>query len=159
MRWEQYRRGLCLIDPYGLHVNWEVIREAGHMKTVDLFLNFPIADMNRNILHKSPDAVDQTQVSRMNAFWGDESWRKAAYETTMTLFGPCEEKVHKGNERMAEAFRTRLKDTAGFKWVPRPLPMRNSRNAVVYYLFFASQKPVAGEIVDDIFSKYRLRES
>jgi hypothetical protein len=26
---------------------------------------------------------------------------------------------------------------------------------VVYYLFFASQKPVAAEIVTDIFSKYR----
>ena len=33
--------------------------------------------------------------------------------------------------------------------------MRNSNNAVVYYLFFASQKYVAEKIIEDIFSKYR----
>jgi hypothetical protein len=32
--------------------------------------------------------------------------------------------------------------------------MRNSTNAVVYYLFFASQKPVAERIISDIFSRY-----
>lgn len=35
--------------------------------------------------------------------------------------------------------------------------MRNSKGATVYYLFFASQKPVAGQIVDDIFKKYGQR--
>jgi hypothetical protein len=33
--------------------------------------------------------------------------------------------------------------------------MKNSTNAVVYYLFFASQKPVAKKIIDDIFKKHR----
>jgi putative tryptophan/tyrosine transport system substrate-binding protein len=44
---------------------------------------------------------------------------------------------------------------AGFEFVPEPLPMRNSNNAVVYYLFFASQKPVAKRIIEDIFAKHR----
>jgi len=34
--------------------------------------------------------------------------------------------------------------------------MRN-RNAIVYYLFFASQVDVAEKIVVDIFNKYRNR--
>jgi hypothetical protein len=54
-----------------------------------------------------------------------------------------------------EAFRDRLKKAAGFRFVPDPLPMRNSNNAVVYYLFFASQKPVAEKIIHEIFAKYR----
>jgi hypothetical protein len=29
--------------------------------------------------------------------------------------------------------------------------------SVIYYLYFASQKPVAANIVDDIFNKYRQR--
>jgi hypothetical protein len=37
------------------------------------------------------------------------------------------------------------------------MPMRNSRGAVVYYLFFASQKGTAEHIVVEIFSKYRSR--
>jgi len=36
--------------------------------------------------------------------------------------------------------------------------MRNSRNAIVYYLFFASHKPVAVDIVEQIFSKYGNRQ-
>ena len=65
-----------------------------------------------------------------------------------------EEKV--SNAEFAEAFRSRLLKVAGFKRVPEPLPMR-SRNAVVYYLFFASQVDVAEKIVTDIFNKYRNR--
>ena len=33
--------------------------------------------------------------------------------------------------------------------------MRNTKGAVVYYLFFASPKPVAAKIVQSIFNKYR----
>jgi hypothetical protein len=39
--------------------------------------------------------------------------------------------------------------------VPKPLPMRNSNNAVIYYLFFASPKPVAEKIIEGIFAKYQ----
>jgi len=35
-----------------------------------------------------------------------------------------------------------------------PLAFKNSRDAIVYYLFFASQKPVAEDIVQHIFNKY-----
>jgi three-Cys-motif partner protein len=155
VKYEAYRRALCLLDPYGLHLNWEVMRTAGKMKTIEIFLNFPIADMNRNVLLRSPDNVDPKQVSRMNIFWGDESWRKAAYDTGGNLFG-WEEKTT--NAAMVEAFQKRLKTVAGFQYVPDPIPMRNSNNAVVYYLFFASNKPVAANIVKQIFDKYRNKE-
>jgi hypothetical protein len=32
--------------------------------------------------------------------------------------------------------------------------MKTGRNAVVYYLFFASQKPVAAKIINEIFGNY-----
>jgi hypothetical protein len=35
--------------------------------------------------------------------------------------------------------------------------MRNTKGVILYYLFFASQKPVAKKIVDAIFDKYRGR--
>ena len=38
--------------------------------------------------------------------------------------------------------------------MPNPLPMRNAKGAIVYYLFFASQVEVAEDIVRDIFAKY-----
>ncbi|MFA6411734.1 MAG: three-Cys-motif partner protein TcmP [Syntrophales bacterium] len=151
-RFDDYRRALCLLDPYGLHLNWDVLLTAGQMKSIEVFLNFPVADMNRNVLWKNSEKVDPEQAARMTAFWGDESWRQAAYDTTGNLFG-YEEKT--SNKEIVQAFRKRLKKIAGFKYVPEPVPMRNSKGATVYYLFFASQKPVSENIVIDIFNKYR----
>ena len=59
------------------------------------------------------------------------------------------------NEVIAGAFRRRLKETAGFDCVPEPLPMENSKGAIVYYLLFASQNSTAEKIAREIFSKYR----
>lgn len=154
-RFEDYRRALCLLDPYGLHLQWQVLESAGTMKSIEIFLNFPVFDMNLNVLWRNPDKVDPQQAARMTAFWGDESWRSAAYDTTGNLFR-WEEK--QGNEAIVKAFRERLKKGAGFAYVPEPIPMRNSNNAIVYYLFFASQKPVAANIVMQIFNKYRNRK-
>ncbi len=154
VRWEDYRRALCLLDPYGLHLQWEVIRRAGQMRSIEIFLNFPIHDMNRNVLWQNPDGVSAAQATRMSAYWGDDSWRQAAYDTRQSLF---EFPVKTGIRAVVGAFRKRLRDVAGFKYVPEPLPFRNNRDALLYYLFFASQQPVAADIVEDIFSKHRKR--
>src|SRR3990172_1474327 len=150
-RYENYRRALCLLHPYGLHLKWKVIETAGQMKSIDMFLNFPIADINRNVLRHDPESVLDDDIQRMNSFCGDDSWRQAAYTTNGNLFGYPEKE---DNETIAQWFRDRLKDKAGFKYVPEPIPMKNTKGATLYYLFFASQKPVAGEIVVDIFKKY-----
>lgn len=154
VRYEDYRRALCLLDPYGLHLRWDVIRAAGASRSIEIFLNFPVADMNRNVLWRDPTGVARADTDRMTAYWGDESWRQVAYTKERNLFG-WDEKTD--NDTIATAFRKRLREGAGFKHVAEPLPMRNSQGATVYYLFFASQKPVAKNIVEDIFRKYRNR--
>ena len=154
VRFEDYRRGLCLLDPYGLDLNWEVMRTAGHMETIDMFLNFPIMDMNRNVLWRNPEGVDPADISRMNDFWGDDSWRTIAYTPTLNLFGEAGE-VKEDNRTIASAFKQRLQEAGGFKHVLQPLPMRNEKGSVVYYLFFASQQQVADNIIQGIFRKYR----
>jgi len=117
-------------------------------------LNFPVADMNRNVLWRHPEGVDASDLKRMTEFWGDESWRQIAYTTKLNLFGYPEKEE---NAVVAEGFRQRLLKIAGFKHVVQPLPMRNTKGAIVYYLFFASQKLAAEDIIIDIFNKYRQR--
>jgi three-Cys-motif partner protein len=155
IKYANYNRALCLFDPYGLHLDWQAIKMAGQSAAVDMFLNFPVMDMNRNAIWRNPASVPQDGIDRMNRFWGDESWRTAAYVTHAQgdFFGTPV--VKQNNDAIVSAFRERLRTVAGFQYVPEPLPMRNSMNAVVYYLFFASQKPVAQRIIDDIFKKYR----
>jgi three-Cys-motif partner protein len=153
VRYEDYRRALCLLDPYGLNLNWEVLKTAGQQKSIEIFLNFPIMDMNRNVLRHDRSAVRPDQIARMNAFWGDDSWEKVAYATSAGLFEEIEKKST--NDALSKGFQKRLKEVAGFAYVPPPMPMRNSSGAVVYYLFFASPNKTGERIVKDIFTRYR----
>ena len=123
------------------------------MGTVEIFLNFMIMDINMNVLRNDPGNVDPIQTARMNRFWGDESWRAVMYDNTGNLFG-WDEKVA-GNDALAEAYRKRLREVAGFKIVPAPVPMKNSIGRTIYYLFFGSPNPTANKIVEYIFNKYR----
>jgi three-Cys-motif partner protein len=156
IQYSLYTRALCLLDPYGLHLDWEVMRQAGESKAIDMFLNFPVMDMNRNAIWKKPDKASAAGIDRMNRFWGDESWKQAAYveNPQKNLFGDSD-LIKQDNDAIVAAFRERLRKVAGFAFVPEPLPMRNSNNAVVYYLFFAAANKTADKIVQDIFAKYR----
>ena len=150
--YKQYKRGLCILDPYGMNLKWKVILAAGHLKSLDIFLNFPVMGINRNVFRRYPSAVGDPIRRRFTEVWGDDSWLDAAYQPD--LFGNPDKQ---SNETIAEAFRNRLKSVAGFARVPEPIPMRNSKGAILYYLFFASHKNTAEDIVVDIFKKYKNR--
>ena len=154
-QYTDFRRALCLLDPYSLCVDWAVIKTAAAMKSIEIFFNFMIMDVNMNVLLRNPERISASQAERMNRAWGDNSWRQIAYEKVPTLFGDSEMKT--GNETVAEAFRERLHKVAGFKFVPQPIPMRNDQGATIYYLYFASSSETGAKIVTSIFNKYRDR--
>lgn len=151
-RYEDYRRALCVLDPYELNPEWKVVEAAGRHKGIEIFLNFMIMDANRNMLLSNPAAAHPDQIARMNRFWGDESWRAAAYRTSPGLFGDMIEK--KTNEAVIQAYKARLKEKAAFKYVPEPLPMKNMRGVAIYYLFFASNNETGYKIARAVFKKY-----
>lgn len=156
IQYTKFNRALCLLDPYGLHLDWEVVRQAGQSRAVDMFLNFPVMDMNRNAIWRNPERAPREGIERMTRFWGDDSWRRAAYaDSAQYQFFSVPDRVKQDNDAIVGAFRERLKMIAKFDFVPEPLPMKNSNNAVVYYLFLASPKAVAKKIIEEIFAKYR----
>lgn len=158
MKYSAFKRALCLLDPYGLQLDWEVIQIAGQLGTIDLFLNFPIMDINRNVLLHDRSKVAAEDRERMTRFWGDQSWETAAYVESgqQSLFDLEPQKLKQDNNAIVAAFRDRLRKVAGFKHVPQPLAMTNRNNAVVYYLFFASANDTGLKIVQSIFDKYRV---
>jgi len=113
-----------------------------------------------NVLWKNPDKVLPSQKKRMDAVWGDSSWRDAAYRKNQR--GLFDQEFHEekaSNEEVAQAFKTRLREVAGFEYVPDPIPMKNSSGATVYYLFFASPNDKGAKIVEHIFRKHAERAS
>jgi len=63
IRFERYNRALCLLDPYGLHLDWGVILRAGRSRAVDMLLNFPVMDMNRNAIWMNPDRAQTALIA------------------------------------------------------------------------------------------------
>jgi three-Cys-motif partner protein len=156
-RYEDYGRAVCVLDPYNMDLSWEVLQTAGKMGSIELFVNLMIMDINRNALTRDPAKAREEKVQQMTRTWGDDTWLDVGYDRNEDLFG----EVHTtkvSNSRFAEAFRQRLINVAGFKYVPKPMPMKNSTNAVIYYLYFAGHKTAASNIVTSIFNKYRERQ-
>ena len=159
--YKSYKRALCILDPYGLHLHWETIMEAAKLGTTEIFLNFPLMDMNRNVLRKDLLRADPEQIERMNRFCGSIEWQEILYkeDNQMNLFGDTYRvKVVDSNAKLGNWFKKeRLQKAAGFKFVPEPLLMRNSKGGPLFFLFFASHNEKGKKIVTDIFNKYRKK--
>lgn len=147
---DRNNRALCFLDPYGLHLDWNVLQAAGRSQHAEIFLNFATLDMERNVFRKNTDKVAPVDLARMKRFWGDDTWREHVYDANPGLFEVMEEKASGASARVAQSFAERLKTHAGFGYVPDPVPMRNSRGAILFYLFFAAPATKGGRIGKDI---------
>jgi three-Cys-motif partner protein len=144
-----------VLDPYALTLDWEVVRVAGSSRAVEVFINFPIHQMNRNCKRDNISNILPGELEAMDRFWGDRSWHAAMFRPSaqQNLFG--EEDLDKTENRdLVNAYCKRLNEVAGFGFVATPLAMPNSRNAIVYYLIFAGPNKTGWKIVQDIYRKY-----
>jgi three-Cys-motif partner protein len=156
LQFPSYWRALCVLDPYGIHgktLQWATIKEIAKAETFDMFLNFPLMDINRNTLRKRLESAATPDIVAFTEFWGGEEWKSLMYQRD--LFGGLD-KVGT-NQTLALAFQKRLHGVADFKFVPEPILMKNAKGGELYYLFFASHQPVAKNIVEDILNKYRSK--
>jgi len=136
-----YRRAFCLLDPYThKQLDWATIEAAGKNGAIDVLLHFPTMPMNRGALHRDGD-VSSDEARAMTRFWGDDSWREAVY-VKHGLFADLKG-VKASDIEFATAFCKRLIDVAGFKGTSKPIPMLNTRGAIMYYLIFALPHPRA----------------
>jgi len=155
-QYRSFKRALCILDPYGVDIGWTTIASLAPAKTMDVFLNFPLMDINRNAALKKLETADPQQGARLTKIWGDESWKELAYIEQGQLFDApvLIKKIH-GNETLKQGFLERLKRKAGFPCVAEPILMTNKEGGPLYFLFFASHQQVAQNIAQMIFEKYR----
>jgi three-Cys-motif partner protein len=150
------RRGFVFLDPYGLEVGIDTVKALGDDGAFDVLINLSTMGITRLLdRNKAPSARSQDILQRV---FGDLEWVEEQYVVQQDLFG--EERVSRdalAPTQIAEAYIERLRPH--FAHFSKPILMRNSRNAPLYVLFMASQKPAATKITNDILAKYeRLRQ-
>jgi three-Cys-motif partner protein len=145
-------RALVLIDPFGMQVNWNSIKQISGLP-IDLWILIPTGVIiNRLIGTKGELLLPEKLTSffgltelEIHSFFYTENPQK-------TLFGDDEieiSKIEKPIKRIAELYIDRLKTC--FKEVTEtPLEMRNSNNTPIYHFAFASQNSTAVKIASQI---------
>lgn len=122
--------GVAFIDPTGIsQIPFETLRKLTTNRKLDLIINFPEGMAIRMNLHQYTD----TETNALTRFMGSDRW-KTRYQQSLTSFDQvCSE--------IAKEFLANL-ETLGYlagdsDWIS----VRTDKNALLYYLLFASKDP------------------
>lgn len=122
---------IAFLDPLGLEVQWQTVEKLGRIKKMDLIINFSTSAINRN-LHQ-PEVIDR--------YFGNQSWRQ---------FINIGDHVQR-RRKMIDLYLEQLKqlgywilndDELGY----HDISMKNTRNAEVYSLIFASKNKLGDKL-------------
>lgn len=151
--YKSFRRALVFLDPFGMNLDWNIIKQLASVQTIEIFLNLPLMAMNRACLMNNPDKLTKEKIEQMNKLWGSEEWQSLKYVELPTLFGN-KQKIKKdvNAKKISDSFVKRLKSV--FSYVSLPLIMKNSNNAPLYCLIFAGHNEKGKDIIESIFGKF-----
>lgn len=153
-------RALVFLDPYGMQVEWQTIESIAKTRAIDLWLLFPIG-MGVNRLLRNDGKIPLTERQTLDEFFGRDDWFDEFYQLARqrSLFNE-EDELEKRDNILAEIEQYFLKCLESvFAMVAKnPLPLRNSKNSLMYLLCFAAGNPNAPKalkIAEDILEKMR----
>lgn len=133
-------RAVVFLDPFGASVEWRVIAALGRIHAVDLWILFPYFAVNRMLVRHGKPPTGWAE--RLTKIFGTTEWEKSFYSrsTYQSLLNPSEqvEHIYKSvdHREIIDFFIDRLSQE--FKAVSRPLPLHNSKGALLFLLVFAA---------------------
>lgn len=161
--YDSFRRAFVFLDPYGLQVDWETVRELANTRTCDIFVNFSVMGVTRLLPREQnpePEVIEQLSKVMGSTDWITQIYREPP-EIQLGLFDNPTEHTLSRNTIRAEWLASLYTEQLGslFQYVSRPILMRNSTNSVLYALCLASHSPRAIGITNDVFNRYeQLRD-
>lgn len=150
--YSSYKRAIAFLDPFGLALEWETLVAIASARTIEVFINIPIMDINRNIRRKDKDHVSEESRERMTLFWGP-GWDTDFFEEVPDLFGQAQIRLRPQSARqVGNLYRRRLLEL--FRFCTVPVVLRKSMNAPLYGLIFAGHNKTGMRIAEDIFHQF-----
>lgn len=81
-------RAIVFLDPYGMQVRWETLREIAASKIADLWYLFPLSGLYRQASLRADD-IDEDKAAALTRILGTEEWRTAFYGRPATHSSIC----------------------------------------------------------------------
>ncbi len=148
-----YYKALVVLDPYGMSISYDALKEFKGV-SADVWVLVPTGIvMNRMI--RNDGSVNQTSLRKMSDFTGKsiEYLESRFYKKNniLFLFEEFSKKKKKNEDSVniaCDIYSESLKEI--WTYVSRPMPMKNSKNVVMYHFIFASNNHTGFKIAEDI---------
>ena len=138
-------RGVLLLDPFGTQVRWTTIERIARLQMLDMWILFPVWTIER-MLPRTKIAPGNSGwlEDRLNAVYGCDAW-KGLYriETRLSLFDSHKEIAwrERGARGLTAIYKDRLLNLFGDRYLDESLPLKNSKNRVLFELMFCVGHP------------------
>lgn len=150
-------RGLAFVDPFKMSVEWKSLESFKDLH-VDLWILVPTGvDANRK-LRKDNTKISDEDMRKLEIFLGMEAAEIQSYfykeKEQRSLFeedGSSLQKLENTTEKIAELYVKKMKQI--WKYVSKPMPLKNTTGATIFHFIFASQVSVAQKIANEIIGK------
>lgn len=131
------RRGVLFLDPYGLDLDWEIVRRIAATKALDVWFLVSLSGLYRQAAREFAD-MDDVKKASLDRFLGTQEWRHAFYGQS-DLFSAAHAGRTASWEDIAKYVQERLaaEFTGG---VTDPMILR-LENTPLYALYFALANP------------------
>jgi three-Cys-motif partner protein len=156
-----HTRAVVFLDPFGMDVEWDLLRRIADTQAIDMWLWFPISAINRHLIRRDVPTGDWAK--RLTRALGTEGWRAEFYPETVetNLFGDETRQVKETDYARLSAFiLRRLQELFGDGVSPNAKLFRNSKQTPMYLFCFAtaartqSSRAAALRIANHVLRKY-----
>lgn len=136
-------RGVLFLDPYGMSVEWETLKQIANTEALDVWYLFPLSAVYRQAA-RDFSRVDASKAAVLDMVLGTQEWRQKFYElsTQDSLLQDCSQhKISRtaSPSEIATYIHERL--TSIFRgWVSPPILLPD-QGAPIFALFFAVSNP------------------
>jgi three-Cys-motif partner protein len=136
--WTRWR-GVLLLDPYGMQVEWATIEAIARTHAIDLWYLFPLGIAVNRLLRQS-GRITAAESQRLDLVFGSHDWYDAFYRKITRrgiLSEYSEVKKTVGFKEIGEYFVDRLRSVF-VGTARRPLRLYGRSNIPLYWLCFAA---------------------
>lgn len=138
-------RGVLLLDPFGTQVQWATIERIARLRMLDMWILFPVWTIERMLPRtKIVPGKSGCLEGRLNAVYGCDAWNGLyRNETRLSLFDSHREIAwrERGARGLTAIYKNRLRDLFGSRFLDQSLPLKNSKNRVLFELMFCVGHP------------------
>ncbi len=136
INWRNHR-AILFLDPFAMEVKWTTISTIAQTKAIDLWILFPAMAVNR-LLFKNKKIPEKLQ-NQLNTVFGSSEWKEYFYQESPQLdwFGKNRKSEKVASFESIKSFYLKKLRTVFPGVAPNPLPLKNSKGSILFYLCFA----------------------